>query len=67
MPGTSTLAAEVTHVSKHDFWLLLADEQLLVPFDQYLILPLLNVHLSHSIMRPSFAVPRASFSQTASD
>lgn len=67
MPGTSTLAAEVTHVSKHDFWLLLADEQLLVPFDQYLNLPLLNVHLSYSIMRPSFAVPRASFSQTASD
>jgi hypothetical protein len=30
-------------------------------------LPLLNVPLSHSIMRPSFAVPRASFSQTASD
>lgn len=30
-------------------------------------LPLLNVPLSRSIMRPSFAVPRASFSQTASD
>ena len=29
-------------------------------------LPLLDVPLSHSIMRPSIAVPRASFSQTAS-
>ena len=35
MPGTNTLAAEVTHVSKHGFWLLLADEELLVPFDQF--------------------------------
>jgi hypothetical protein len=35
MPGTSTLAAEVTHVSKHDFWLLLVDEELLVPIDQF--------------------------------
>ena len=33
MPGTTTLAAEVTHVSKHGFWLLFADEELLVPFD----------------------------------
>jgi hypothetical protein len=29
------LAAEVTHVSKHGFWLLLANEDLLVPFDQF--------------------------------
>jgi ABC-type branched-subunit amino acid transport system substrate-binding protein len=28
-------------------------------------LPLLNVRLSHPIMRPSIAVPRPSFSQTA--
>ncbi len=35
MPGTTILAAEVTHVSKHGFWLLLADEELLVPFDQF--------------------------------
>lgn len=32
MPGTVTLAAEVTHVSRHCFWLLLADEELAVPF-----------------------------------
>ena len=35
MPGTTTLAPEVTHVSKHGFWLLLADEELLVPVDQF--------------------------------
>lgn len=27
--------AATTHVSKHGFWLLLADEELLVPFDQF--------------------------------
>lgn len=35
MPGTITSAAEVTHVSKHGFWLLLGDEELLLPFDQF--------------------------------
>ena len=32
MPGTSTLATEVTHVSRHGFWLLLDGEELLLPF-----------------------------------
>lgn len=35
MPGTVTSAPEVTHVSKHGFWLLLADEELLLPFEQF--------------------------------
>ena len=35
MPGTITSVAEVTHVSKHGFWLLLGFEELLVPFDQF--------------------------------
>lgn len=35
MPGKSTLAAEVTHISKHGFWLLLGDEELLVPFAEF--------------------------------
>ncbi len=35
MLGITTLAAEVSHVSKHGFWLSLADEELLVPFDQF--------------------------------
>lgn len=35
MPGTVTLGAEVTHVSKHCFWLLLGDEELAVPFADF--------------------------------
>ena len=35
MPGTTTSAAEVTNISKHGFWLLLAGEELLVPFDHF--------------------------------
>ena len=34
MLGTTT-SAEVTNISKHGFWLLLGDEELLVPFDQF--------------------------------
>jgi len=32
MHGNTTSAAEVTHVSRHGFWLLLDGEELLVPF-----------------------------------
>lgn len=32
MPGAGTSVAEVTHVSRHGFWLLLDSEELLVPF-----------------------------------
>jgi Protein of unknown function (DUF2442) len=35
MHGTSTSAAELTHVSKHGLWLLLGDEELLLPFEQF--------------------------------
>jgi hypothetical protein len=35
MPGTVTSVAEVTHVSRHGFWLLLDTEELLVPFAQF--------------------------------
>ena len=35
MHGTITSAAEVTHVSKHGFWLLLGNEELLLPFEQF--------------------------------
>ncbi len=31
----STSVAEVTHVSKHGFWLLLDAEELLVPFEHF--------------------------------
>jgi hypothetical protein len=35
MPGTITSVVEVTHVSKHGFWLLLDSEELLVPFQHF--------------------------------
>ena len=35
MLGTTTLAAEVTHVSKNGFWMLIGDEELLLPFEQF--------------------------------
>lgn len=35
MPGCATSAVEVTHISRHGFWLLLGDEELLLPFEQF--------------------------------
>ncbi len=35
MRGTDTSAVEVTHVSIHGFWLLLNNEELLMPFAQF--------------------------------
>jgi len=35
MPGNVISAPEVTHVSKHGFWLLIADEEFLLPFEQF--------------------------------
>lgn len=35
MPGISISQAEVTNISKHGFWLLLDDEELLVPFEHF--------------------------------
>ena len=35
MHGTTTSVVEVTHVSRHGFWLLLNDEELLVPFIKF--------------------------------
>ena len=35
MPGNATLAVEITHVSRHGFWLLLDNEALLVPFADF--------------------------------
>jgi hypothetical protein len=35
MPGTNTSAAQVTRVSVHGFWILLGDEELLLPFEHF--------------------------------
>ncbi|MDH5670276.1 MAG: DUF2442 domain-containing protein [Nitrospira sp.] len=33
--GKNTSGAEVTNISKHGFWLLVADEELFVPFKEF--------------------------------
>lgn len=35
MPGTNTLAVEVTHVSGNGLWLLLDDEELFLPYAEF--------------------------------
>ena len=35
MPGSATSVAEVTHVSRHGFWLLLGNEELHIPFAEF--------------------------------
>lgn len=35
MPGSTISEAEISHVSRHGFWLLLGDEELLVPFEKF--------------------------------
>ena len=35
MPGSAISVAEVTHVSRHGFWLLLGSEELHVPFAEF--------------------------------
>jgi len=35
MPGTATLAVEVTHISPNGLWLLLEDEELLLTYEQF--------------------------------
>lgn len=35
MPGSDTSVAEVTHVSRHGFWLLFDAQELLVPFAEF--------------------------------
>ena len=35
MPGSGTLEAEVTNVSRHGFWVFLGDRELFLPFEQF--------------------------------
>jgi len=35
MRAATTSAAEATNISRHGFWLLLGDEELLLPFEQF--------------------------------
>lgn len=35
MPGSATLAVEVTNISRHGFWVLCDDEELAVPYASF--------------------------------
>ena len=35
MPGTTTSDVEITHISGHGLWLLLGDEELAIPFQDF--------------------------------
>ena len=35
MPGSATLAVEVTNISAHGFWLFLGDEEVAVPYANF--------------------------------
>jgi len=53
MHGTATSAAEVTNISKHGFWLLLGDEELLLPFEHFPWFKLATVEQISNVERPS--------------
>lgn len=35
MPGTSTFQIEVTNISQHGFWVLVENDELFLPFDEF--------------------------------
>lgn len=35
MPGSITLEAEVTNISRHGFWVYLGDKELFLPFEEF--------------------------------
>lgn len=35
MPGTATSEAEVTHISRHGFWVMLDERELFLPFEEF--------------------------------
>lgn len=53
MHGPNTLAAEVTNVSQHCFWLLLGDEELAVPFADFPWFKKASIEQLADVQRPS--------------
>lgn len=35
MPGSATSVVEVTNISQHGFWMLIDDDELFLPFDEF--------------------------------
>jgi hypothetical protein len=53
MPGTATLEAEVTNISRHCFWLLLGNEELAVPFANFPWFRNATIEEITNVQRPS--------------
>ena len=53
MHGTITSAPEVTNISRHGFWLLLGDEELLLPFEKFPWFRSATVEQITNVERPS--------------
>ncbi len=53
MPGSSNLAAQVTNVSRHCFWLLLGEEELAVPFNQFPWIKQATIEQLSEVQRPT--------------
>ena len=53
MHRTITLAAEVTHVSRHGFWLLLGDEELAMPFAEFPWFKKATIEQLSDVQRPT--------------
>ncbi|MHC2995946.1 MULTISPECIES: DUF2442 domain-containing protein [Tepidiphilus] len=53
MPGTSTSTVEVTHISKNGFWLLLDEEELMLPFANFPWFKKASVEQICDVERPS--------------
>lgn len=53
MPGAATSTVEVTNISGHGFWLLVGDQELFLPFEDFpwfrsaTVSAILNVELHH--------------------
>lgn len=53
MHGAITSVAEVTNISKHGFWLLLDEEELLLPFEQFPWFRSATIEQITTVERPS--------------
>lgn len=53
MHGPVTLAAEVTNISAHCFWLLLGDEELAVPYSEFPWFKKATIEQLCEVQRPS--------------
>ncbi|MHB8425067.1 MAG: DUF2442 domain-containing protein [Gammaproteobacteria bacterium] len=50
--GKNTSTVEVTHISPHGFWLLLDDEELFLPFENFPWFRNANIGAIHNVERP---------------